>query len=492
MSHCVKTGDAQYIRPSVRRLLRRAVTLLPVLVGLTGAWLGMLAFASDTVAMGPFRAQLDAGFGPGRTAIALPPLGELRVDTHRTPLAIRVTLLDLNVNQLSEDLKEKSTSEIVRDVEADARHHALPFALRVLGAATGVALVAALAVFRLRWRPGVVAAVAAVIAVGGSQAGAWRTFDQESFAEPTFVGTLRLAPQLLGSAGEITKRLDEFRVNLERIVGGAIKAYSALQPAPVDGDDLRVLHISDVHLNTLGLDFAVELARGFDVDLIVDTGDLTSYGTPIEETIASQIPRFDRPYVFVRGNHDSVPLQETIAALPNAQVLDGSHTTVEGLTIYGLAHPVFTEDAQAEVDHSEFVARALEAGTRIDEDLRRLDLRPDVVAVHDDRMTQTLAGRVPLVISGHYHRPRTTVDDGTIFMRAGTTGGAGVNLVADQVPLSATILYFQRGAPPRLVAYDVIEQSPTTGRLNLQRHLAPEAEPIVPATESPTATEPPG
>lgn len=39
------------------------------------------------------------------------------------------------------------------------------------------------------------------------------------------------------------------------------------------------------------------------------------------------------------------------------------------------------------------------------------------------------------------------------------------------VPLSATILYFERSAKPELIAYDLIERSPTTGRLTIQRRL---------------------
>lgn len=58
------------------------------------------------------------------------------------------------------------------------------------------------------------------------------------------------------------------------------------------------------------------------------------------------------------------------------------------------------------------------------------------------------------------------------------------------VPLSATILYFERGAKPELIAYDLIEQSPTTGRLTIQRRLASEASEINPSpTASPTGAD---
>jgi len=33
------------------------------------------------------------------------------------------------------------------------------------------------------------------------------------------------------------------------------------------------------------LQFAVEIARAFDVDFVADTGDLTSFGTPVENLV---------------------------------------------------------------------------------------------------------------------------------------------------------------------------------------------------------------
>jgi predicted phosphodiesterase len=466
--------------PAARILRRLRPALIAVLAGLAGGWLAMHAFGQDVVRMGPFEVRLESGFGRGQTVIALPPLGEIRLDTHAAPLGVRATLVDVDVDGLQAELESSPTSEIADAVFSDARSHAPRFALRLLGVATLGALGAGVLAFRRNWKHSAVATVTAVALVGGSMGFGWTTYRQEAFAEPTYEGTLELAPQLLGSAEELSERLDEFRVNLERIVVGASRAYTALDLQPVvGGDELRVLHISDVHLNTLGLDFAVQLARGFDVDLVVDTGDLTSFGTPLEEAIVDQMPRFGRPYVFVPGNHDHEALSERIEALPNGIVLDGEARSIEGLDIYGLRHPVFTEDQRQAVDHTEFVDRAQAAGERIIRDLRGLGRRVDVVAVHDDRMAEDLAGRVPLVISGHYHRARVRLVDGTLFMRAGSTGGAGVNMFeADPpVPFSATILHFERGDRPRLAAFDIIEQSPTTGRFQIERHLPPEPDP---------------
>jgi len=88
-------------------------------------------------------------------------------------------------------------------------------------------------------------------------------------------------------------------------------------------------------------------------------------------------------------------------------------------------------------------------------------------------MGQAAAGYVPLVISGHFHRQSARVVDGTLFLRDGSTGGAGANVFTQQggIPLEAEILYFERTAPSHLVAYDLIQQSPESGSLTVKRHL---------------------
>ncbi len=456
-----------------QRLRRAAPVLLPILVGLVGAWIGMTLGGATTQKMGPFDVRLEGGFGRGITEIALPPMGQLVADTHRAPMTISATLWNVDVPQLTELLQGTTIQQIAEQVERDAMAKLGPLSLRLLAVALAGALVLSLIAFRARLRPVALAVAVAFVAVGGSQTAAWRTFDPAAFTTPTFRGSLELAPQLVGSVGDATGKIEDFRAELQRVVSGAVQAYTRLDANLGDtGDHLRVLHISDIHLSPLGLDLALQLARSFEVDLVLDTGDLTSFATPPEELILSWIPRFRRPYVFARGNHDSMELQEAMREIPNAHVLDGEALELEGLLFYGLGHPAFTENSAAPLDHPAFVQLAESAGLRIAADLRRLPRRPDIVAVHDDRMVRGLAGRIPLVVSGHYHASSTRVVDGTIFLRAGSTGGSGVNVFTEQgTMLTAQILYFDRDRP-RLVAYDRIRQDPSSGSLLVRRHLA--------------------
>ena len=112
----------------------------------------------------------------------------------------------------------------------------------------------------------------------------------------------------------------------------------------------------------------------------------------------------------------------------------------------------------------------------------------------DDRMAEAVAGYVPLVASGHFHVPGARVMDGTLYLRIGSTGGAGAKVFTQVggVPLSAEVLYFSRTTPRVLVGYDLIEQSPENGSLTVRRHLVSEDfGTLVPTPPSPSPSESP-
>ena len=64
-----------------------------------------------------------------------------------------------------------------------------------------------------------------------------------------------------------------------------------------------------------------------------------------------------------------------------------------------------------------------------------------------------------------------SIENGTLYLRIGTTGGSGAGIFRDlaDIPFTAEVLYFSRGEDPELIAYDVIEQFPESGSLTVQR-----------------------
>ena len=471
---------------------RRVAVLAAVVVGILGAWLGMVLLGRATVPAGPFRVELGGGFGRGVTRLALPPFGELTADTHVAPLALSASLHEVDVERLTDGVRRSGVDGLVDVVERDLVGGVRAFAWRLLlaGAVGGVAL--SLLVFRRRWNLVAVGVAAAVLSVSAAETLAATTYDVAAFSEPTYSGSLAEAPELIGPVRDVSDRIENMREGLEQAVDGAVRAYTSLQTRPSLGDGgVRVLHISDIHTSPLGMDFAQQVARGFDVDLVLDTGDLTSFAASVEELIVSEIPGFGRPYVFVRGNHDPMWLQRRVAGTSSGVVLDGDVAEVAGLTIYGLGHPVFAPARGFPVDDEEFEARTRAAGEVIAADLDLAVEPVDLVAVHDDRMAEAIAGRVPLVVSGHFHDTRASVLDGTLFLRIGTTGGSGAGVFRglEENPLVAEVLYFSAGDDPELIAYDVIQQAPDSGSLTVHRvYVLEEYGELTPSPVAPTGS----
>jgi predicted MPP superfamily phosphohydrolase len=311
-----------------------------------------------------------------------------------------------------------------------------------------------------------------VASVGGGTAA---TFDANAVAEPRYTGLLTAAPAAVGDVQSIIERYGEYRAQLSELVGNVVTLYLAAESlptfAPAD-DTIRLLHVSDIHLNPQAFDLMEQLIDQFGVDVVADTGDITDWGTEPEARLVEEIARLEVPYVYVRGNHDSQRTQQAVAEQPNAVVLDGDAATVAGLRFWGIGDPRYTpnKDQPSGVEHQHEVAEAF--APTVAAELRRDELgidNPDVdvVLIHDTRAAADLGGRVPLVLSGHTHDAGTAQlddedDDGedgdpTLVLTEGSTGGAGLRGLQGEEPhsLSASVLYFDAGNN-ELVAYDRI------------------------------------
>jgi predicted phosphodiesterase len=468
-----------------------AATLLAV----AGAWLALLAAGRATYQLGPFRVELFARPGSGITEVDLPPLGQIRADTHSVPLRLTATVDLVDPDRLNQTVEAVGVEGLVELVEdrglAAARSHGVRAAAVALA---GVAAAAAL--FRRRVDVGRTA-VCGVVLVGLATGGTWLGYRADAFVEPVYTGSLRLAPDLIGPIQQATRRIEVFRDELGRLVRGTVEAYGAVTAGTGPSEDaIVVLHISDIHSSPLGMDFAQQLADTFGADLVVDTGDLTSFGSRLERAVLDRIPQFGVPYLFVRGNHDSTAIGVQVEALPNAETLESETATAAGLSLFGAAHPLFTPGRR--LSDEEIAETVAAARDDLADRVGALDPPPDVVLVHDPRMAVGLAGRVPLVLSGHFHRFDADVREGTFFLQTATAGAGGLDTFIDvePIPLAAEVVYLD-GSPPRLVAVDRVALEPETRQLLVERQLAEtirqEVGEPAPAPSSPglsPATEP--
>jgi predicted phosphodiesterase len=460
-----------------------------VAAGALGAVLAVTFLARQEVTVGPARVRLEAGAAlVGTSRLAAPPFGSVSARTHQGPIAFRATVDDIDVKRLGQLLEGSpgpsgtggprlaELEATLGPLEDQARRAATGFLIRiaVLGLAGGLAGVL---VFPRRTRQrllrcGLGGLTATVLLLGPALA----TYDLTAFRAPRYEGALEYAPALIGDVRTGLDRLRTLREEMVRIGRNLDRAYAALANpvGELNGNGtVRVLHVSDIHLNPAGFDLADRLADQFDVAAVVDTGDMGTWGLPREPEVAANVGRFDVPYLFVKGNHDDDDMVKAVAANDNARVLDDTGTEVAGIRFFGVADPTFTPGKGHQVEEFEDlkVARSVGVGDALD----RQALRPDVLLVHDGRLATYARGHVATVLDGHLHRFGTEVTNGTRTLMSGTTGAAGPDnfRAADPTSADAEVVYFDP-TTRRPVAVDRITVRLPGASFSVERVLLPE------------------
>jgi predicted MPP superfamily phosphohydrolase len=468
-------------------------------VALVGVLVGVALGGSARSEVGPF--QLDIAVAPswnGDSQLEIPPLGAIRVDSHDGPAKLtgRIELLDeARTRQL---INNPAQIEAASDQAVDDVRNAIAWlGLRAgLAAVLGAALLG-LIVFRSFRRMALTAAVGLSLVLG-TVASAAATWNSASIREPHYEGLLTNVPAVIGDARTIYDRYGEYRGELIRIVTNLSRTYSNLSSLPAyqpDPNTVRVLHVSDLHLHPTSYEVIGAVVDQFGVNVVADTGDLTHWGSPVENSYVQNIGKLGVPYVFVRGNHDSPGTAAAVAAQPNAVVLDNAVRDVAGLTFAGIGDGSFTADKTGGED-TPGEDKAAATGTRLAETVtaynaaRGVGPSPsptatppaaplatpaptrspgtpaaktdgvDIMLVHSPTAGEQLADAGPLVLAGHTHQRKIhELDDDTRMMVEGSTGANAFRGIGsrDPSPLRMTLLYFSPEG--ELQAYDEITVS---------------------------------
>ncbi|MEV1167616.1 metallophosphoesterase [Nonomuraea sp. NPDC049784] len=480
------------------RTARAAAVLL---VAAVGAWLGIFLSGTVRAQIGPVETGMSLRPAwNGETVVDASPLGTLTFRTHDAPLRLRITLENIDQDRAKALIEDPRLADRLPGlIESDLLDGVRALVIRSLLCAGAGALIAVLMVFR-RPRVAFVGLLAAAVGLAATGALAALTFRPSSLVEPRYSGLIAAAPSLVGSAESIVSRFESYRSQLTKLVTNVSKLYDTVSTLPLYDTNprtIRVLHVSDIHINPIAWNVIRSLKDQFGVDMIIDTGDISDHGTKAENKFVDEIGRLGVPYVYVRGNHDSMTTQKAVEKQKNSIVLDNTTETVAGLKIYGLGDPRFTPDKSVATDSdpavlSQFARSHLgQVGN------------PDVIAVHDPDVGQGFSGVAPMILAGHTHARKTTLlPSGTRLLVQGSTGGAGLRALehAQPTPVQASVLYFDRETK-RMQAWDDI----TLGGLGeqsvyIQRHVEPDPQrmispepanapsPTGPVTGTPTPT----
>jgi predicted phosphodiesterase len=467
-----------------RATLRRAgLVLLIAAAGAVAAVAALGVISSTSGQVGPGTVELRAGPAwSGRTRLSLPPLGALSAGTHRAPLGLRAEVERIDLDQLqrllsADDPQARLEAAVERDMRPLLR--SLVVKALLLAAVVGGVAAAILPGRHIRHVP--MGAAGGLVAVGVLLLLTWRTYDTGAFAQPRFEGSLERAPALLRTVGRHVDDLADVRRRISTLSRELSSLYETLAtPAGPAAGETRLLHVSDMHLNPLGLEFVRQLAERFEVQAVIDTGDLTSFGYPVEARFTELLAGMPVPYLVVPGNHDSTEVRAALGGVPTVRLLDGV-TEVGGVRILGVPDPTFTADNQVGPNEAAAVKRGAAAAVA-----RRVAAEdPDVLAVHDPILAGRSGGRVPLVVAGHVHKRGNTVAGGTRTLTVGSTGatGLGTFTVEGGRAYEAQVLSFAGG---RLTAVDYVSFRGIGGSFRVDRVVIPAPEDGTVATTTST------
>ncbi|MGW1751083.1 metallophosphoesterase family protein [Streptomyces sp. NPDC002092] len=478
----------------------RALGLAAVV--LLGAWLGLLIVGNVRVPVGPMDTTMTLRPSlSGGTKINVSPLGALQLNSHHAPLR-----LDVNVDQLDPVRAQALVDHPERlaglqdEVAHDVEHGTLDVALRSCVAVVSGATALGLAVYR-RPRRALAAGGTALALLMACGASVYATWNPESVLEPKYSGLLSSAPSLVGNARNIVTEFNVYQKELARLVTNVTKLYDVTSTLPAyqpDPSTIRVLHVSDIHLNPASWKIIASLVDQYKVDVIVDTGDTMDHGSAAENGFLDPIADLGAPYVWVRGNHDSDITQRYLQRMKNVHVLDGGRAeTIGGLRFAGIGDPQFTPDRTKVLGaaQSEELAGARLAAALNDQ--KNAGTPVDVAMAHEPSAARGVDGEVPLVLCGHLHHEGDEIlPRGTRLHMEGSTGGSGLRALEHRypAPIEASILYFDRDTR-RLQAWDAIKLGglgETTAEVtrHLPKENQPGATPSTPAPSAPSSSTP--
>ncbi|RQD75416.1 MAG: metallophosphoesterase [Candidatus Syntrophonatronum acetioxidans] len=430
------------------------------IAALLGMVLLISLFSSVSVPLSALELRWDLSlFSSGITEIIIPPFGTVRANTHFPPLKFQITLENINLDLMQDMIIQLAEEDFVLQLEKEIRSFLYYFFIRILllgfvGGAAGIYLMGEKKLGKIMGGGSAGLAVLLILILTASF-----TYNYQAFSTPEFEGVLTAAPWMVNLIEESFIKVDTLGKQMEKMAENISRVFGKMEEIEILGGeegDLRVLHVSDIHNNPAGVKFINQVINTFEVDLVIDTGDITDFGTPLETELIAMVAEFEVPYVFIPGNHDSPEVVSRMREIDQVIVLEEGKINIFGLNIAGIADPssYSREMAVASQEVLEEYANRLKEIVNTGEPVH-------IVAAHHFRLVQDFIGEIPLVLHGHTHSFQIREEGGSIIIDAGTSGAAGIRglQVRQEVPYSVILLHFltEEKKEPFLVAADIIK-----------------------------------
>ncbi|PKM89985.1 MAG: hypothetical protein CVU87_03630 [Firmicutes bacterium HGW-Firmicutes-12] len=389
----------------------------------------------------------------GVTEIIIPPVGSITAKTHLTPIKIQLILQNINIEMLQSLIEEAPlSSELAQDIKRELQDIALVFMLHLFLIAAAGGMIGAILISGKRMKPAIYGAIAGVLLCLLLVVTTQTSYQTEKLRTPEYHGALKAAPWAIDMAEKAFQKFNLLGEQMQIIATNLYKIFEQIDraaPLKQEYDSLLVLHVSDIHNNPAAHKFIQQIVNSFPVDIVIDTGDITDYGTPIESQLLVGLKDMKTTYLFIPGNHDSPQTINDLSAYPQVQVLTGGIVDVQGLRILTIADPASSSTAITINDQA--IISETKAQLRVfwEEALNK----PNIIAVHNYILAEDLVGEVPLILFGHTHQYTIREEKGTVLINAGTTGSAGLRglQATKEIPYSVVLLHFRRDENNELV-----------------------------------------
>lgn len=283
-----------------------------------------------------------------------------------------------------------------------------------------------------RWLVGV-ATLSWLVATIGTSASIYTTYQPSRQGTFTATGVLGALQQNQGLLGDVETRATQVAPYLRNLLALSTALQQKYAAGALESDPaLRILFVSDIHGGNQ-YPLMREVIEQQSIDIVIDTGDLLTFGTVQEGEVAgifAGIESLEVPYLFVDGNHDATSLTDTavlerMQEVPNVVLLQPPGTgyqrvSVGGVRIAGFNDPRFFGDSGQGSPAKQQPAR--EAFQRAFADAPP----PDVVASHEPWALDGVSGGV--LLNGHMHS--ADIEGNRVQVGTFTGGGPFAHFVA--------------------------------------------------------------
>ncbi|MCA1832936.1 MAG: metallophosphoesterase [Actinobacteria bacterium] len=361
----------------------------------------------------------------GKLELELGPFGRLSWNTHHAPMNIEATF------RLGRTVRNFPTSEDLDALRSKLLLAKLPWVL-LAGAAAAALLTQNPS--RVRFKVAAAGAGISSLLVAITVLATALTFNADALKHPSYRGPIQDAPRVISLLREAQGNLAGVKRNITKVIAGLSRIHTQIT-TPASATPLattRVLVISDIHNNPVGLLIAKEMADQFGVDAVIDAGDFTDRGSAPEAELFARFASLGVPHIVIGGNHEDRAVLGRIKRIPGVRLLesrtmDTAH--IKDIVVLGDTDPnAYSIDSNP---YNEVAQRGLPAKCdRLNE--RFLELRPAIVMVHDPRMGDCVAddaeaNQLPLVyVWGHLHRQSYAERGSVVSLSPGTSGANGI------------------------------------------------------------------